>query len=210
MQTPGIAVCIASVPVGIPSIGGRVGDRPLTCVDLAGSRVGTEVRPVIRQRAWRGGTGMNSRTKSIIAAISLAVAAVALFVILSPGDSDQEPAKEATQEETSAAGETGSSQGVTDPEPAPKPPKPKVPTVVFKNGKPVGGVLGIEVKMGEQIKFRVKSDVADEVHVHGFDITRDVPAGGSVSLSFPADITGIYEAEVEHLGVRVAELQINP
>jgi len=153
---------------------------------------------------------MNSRTKSIIAAISLAVAAVALFVILSPGDSDQEPATEVAQEETRAAAETGSSQGATDPEPAPKPPKPKVPTVVFKNGKPVGGVLGIEVKMGGQIKFRVKSDVADEIHVHGFEITRDVAAGGSVSLSFPADITGIYEAEMEQLGVRVAELQINP
>ncbi len=40
---------------------------------------------------------------------------------------------------------------------------------------------------GEQVRFKVDSDVSDEVHVHGYDIMKDVKAGGSVSFDFPAD-----------------------
>ena len=40
---------------------------------------------------------------------------------------------------------------------------------------------------GEQVHFKVDSDVSDEVHVHGYDIMKDVKAGGSVSFDFPAD-----------------------
>ncbi len=43
------------------------------------------------------------------------------------------------------------------------------------------------------MRFRVESDVADEIHVHGFDITKEVAAGGSASFSFPADIEGVFE-----------------
>lgn len=151
---------------------------------------------------------MESRQKSIFAALVVIAVAVVLFVLLRPGDSGDEPSVEP------AAPVAAEAQGTTDQapagEPADKLSPPKVPTVVFANGKPTGGVLGIEVDKGEPIKFRIKSDIADEVHVHGFDISKDVPAGGSVSFSFQADITGIYEAEMEQLGVQVVELQINP
>ena len=41
------------------------------------------------------------------------------------------------------------------------------------------------------------SDVADEIHVHGYDLKKDVPAGGSVRFSFPASIEGVFEIELE-------------
>ena len=56
-----------------------------------------------------------------------------------------------------------------------------------KNGKPVGGIAEITVNEGEQVRFKVESDVSDEVHLHGYDIMKDVKAGGSVTLRLPGD-----------------------
>lgn len=85
-----------------------------------------------------------------------------------------------------------------------------VPTIVIEGGEPVGGVAELEYDAGDQVRFRVKSDVADEVHVHGYDISEDVPAGGSVSLDFPAEIEGIFEVELEQRVEQIAELRVNP
>jgi Cu-Zn family superoxide dismutase len=86
----------------------------------------------------------------------------------------------------------------------------EVPTIVVRNGEPVGGIQTLEFDAGEEIRFRVSSDAAEEIHVHGYDIAKDVPAGGTIEFDFPADLEGIYEAELEELGVQIAELRINP
>ncbi len=56
----------------------------------------------------------------------------------------------------------------------------------------------------------MRSDVAEEVHVHGFDVSKDVAAGGSVTFSFEANIDGKYEVELEHSAVQIASLSISP
>ena len=84
------------------------------------------------------------------------------------------------------------------------------PTVVVENGEPVGGVQELEFSAGERIRFNVKSAVADEVHVHGYDLMQDVPAGGEISFDFPAEIEGIFEVELEGRKEQIAELQVNP
>lgn len=85
-----------------------------------------------------------------------------------------------------------------------------VPTIEVENDEPVGGVQELEFDAGEEIRFRVSSDAAEEIHVHGYDIAKDVPAGGSVEFSFPAEIEGIFEVELEQLGTQIAELRVNP
>lgn len=87
---------------------------------------------------------------------------------------------------------------------------PAMTTIVIRGGEPVGGVQELEYGAGEQVRFDVRSDVADEIHVHGYDVMRDVPAGGSVSFSFPAEIEGIFEIELEERGEQIAELRVNP
>ncbi len=86
----------------------------------------------------------------------------------------------------------------------------EVPTIVVRDGEPVDGVEELEFSAGEEVRFRVTSDQAEEIHVHGYDLAKDVPAGGTVEFAFPAELEGIYEAELEQLGVQIAELQINP
>jgi len=88
--------------------------------------------------------------------------------------------------------------------------KSSLPTIVVRDGEPVGGVEELEYSAGDQIRFSVRSDVADEVHVHGYDISQEVPAGGSVAFSFPADIEGIFEVELEERVEQIAELTVNP
>lgn len=85
-----------------------------------------------------------------------------------------------------------------------------VPIIVVRNGEPVGGIQELEFDSGEQIRFKVRSDAAEEIHVHGYDIAEEVAAGGTVEFNFPAEIEGIFEAELEELGVQIAELRVNP
>jgi heme/copper-type cytochrome/quinol oxidase subunit 2 len=76
-------------------------------------------------------------------------------------------------------------------------------------GKPQGGVQKITVKKNDPVRFKVVSDVADEIHVHGYNFHKDVEKGGSVSFNFPAKIDGIFVVELESRGEQIASLQVN-
>ena len=89
--------------------------------------------------------------------------------------------------------------------------------ITFRNGAPVGGVREIEVAKGDRIRLDVTPDVPAEVHVHGYEITKEVEAGQTATLEFPATAEGVFEVEVHHLvngeeesGVQVAELNVTP
>ncbi len=149
---------------------------------------------------------MNAKTRNSLLAAGIVILAVALFVVLNPrGDEDPVAANTASP---SAEGTTGA----TDESPV-KPEKPKPPTVpkiVIQGGQPVGGVLKIDSKEGDRIKFMVDSDVTEEIHVHGFDVSKEVEAGQTVTIAFDAEFTGIFEAELENSAVPIAEIQVNP
>lgn len=125
---------------------------------------------------------MNSNTTRLVAGIAVIVVAIVLLVVLKNDDSSK----------------TTSNTGG------------KVTTIVIKHGKPVGGIADLTYNKGEQVRFKVDSDVSDEVHVHGYDIMKDVEAGGSVSFDFPATIEGVFEAELEGRKEQILELTVNP
>ncbi|HEV2858358.1 MAG TPA: hypothetical protein VGW80_08155 [Solirubrobacterales bacterium] len=126
---------------------------------------------------------MNTRTALIGAA--LVVAAVVLLIVLSSSGGD----------DASSTTEAG-----------------KVPTVVVdKQGKPVGGVRELVYKKGDQIHFRVKVPFEEEIHLHGYDVAKEVPkGGGTVTYDLPADTEGIFEAELEGRGEQIVELKVEP
>jgi FtsP/CotA-like multicopper oxidase with cupredoxin domain len=89
--------------------------------------------------------------------------------------------------------------------------------ITFRNGAPVGGVREIEVAKGDPVRLDVTPDVPAEVHVHGYEVAREVEAGQTAKLEFPATAEGVFEVEVHHLvngeeesGVQVAELNVTP
>ncbi len=83
-------------------------------------------------------------------------------------------------------------------------------TIVVHDEEPVNGVEKLEYSAGEQVEFKVKSNTATEVHVHGYEIEKKVPAGGTVTVSFPGELEGIYDVEVHPAEEQIAELRVNP
>ena len=81
-------------------------------------------------------------------------------------------------------------------------------SVLVKGGKPVGGIQRATVKKGQNVAIVVHSDVADEVHVHGYDLHKDVAAGGTVRIAFPATIAGVFEAELESRKLQIVEFTV--
>ena len=139
--------------------------------------------------------------------VGAVVVAVAAFLILQPAD-DSEPTRQATQ----PAGETSTAPAATNatadqPEPAPK---PDVTRIRVRGGEPVGGEAEVTVSNGDPIRLLVTSDVSDQVHVHGFDLSKPVGPGQPARISFKANIEGIFEVELEERAVPIAKLEVRP
>jgi hypothetical protein len=83
-------------------------------------------------------------------------------------------------------------------------------TIEVKDAKPVGGVQTLTYTKGGTIDFTVKSDTADEIHFHGYDIGKDVDAGGSVQFKVPATIDGEFEVELEEHKEQIANVKVEP
>jgi FtsP/CotA-like multicopper oxidase with cupredoxin domain len=89
-------------------------------------------------------------------------------------------------------------------------PKGGPATVTVRDAKPVGGVQQLKWKKGQTIDLTVKSDTADEVHFHGYDVHKDVAKGGSVNFRFPATIDGKFIVELEQHKQTLAEVEVTP
>jgi hypothetical protein len=83
-------------------------------------------------------------------------------------------------------------------------------TVRVVDAKPEGGIKKLSFKKGDQVQFKVVSDTADEIHVHGYDLMKDVPKGGSISFSFKGSIEGRFVVELEDHKQQIAELDVTP
>ncbi len=85
---------------------------------------------------------------------------------------------------------------------------PQAIEITIEGGKPVSGITKATVKKGSPTVLVVHSDVADEVHLHGYDLHADVKAGGTARIRFQATIAGVFEAELESRGLQILELTV--
>ena len=86
-----------------------------------------------------------------------------------------------------------------------------VPTieVTYAGGSVTGGVRTAKVALNTKVRLQVTSDVADEVHVHTYDVMADVAAGQTVTLEVDATIPGRHEVELEDLGKPLILLEVS-
>ena len=144
--------------------------------------------------------------------IGVVVLAIILFVALRPDDS--EPVANTTSEaqttvqtttELTTTEETTTEETTTT-TPADQPQRINVE---FRNGEVVGGIVRADIDEGAQVVLVVRADVTDEVHLHGDDLLADVAPGQPGRITFRADMVGEFEAELEDLGVPIAELAVS-
>jgi hypothetical protein len=94
---------------------------------------------------------------------------------------------------------------------APSPTAPAVDQTIditYAGGKVSGVSSLVKVKLNSRVALTVTSDVADEVHFHGYDKSADVAKGGTVTIVFKATLPGRFIVELEKLGRRLVTLQI--
>ena len=84
-----------------------------------------------------------------------------------------------------------------------------VPVAVrITSGKVDPPVHRVTVPLGARVDLTVTSDVADAVHVHGYDFEKTLPAGAPATLSFTADQPGLFEVETHETGLQLVQLVV--
>lgn len=151
---------------------------------------------------------MSSTQRLSLLALAVVVLVGGYFVARSAGDDDPETTTETVVQTvvvTAGAGADAPATATTVP-----PAEPQEPTIVVRGGEPAGGVQDLEFEKGETIRFRVRSDVEEEAHLHGYDVSKPVGPGTVARFRVPAEIEGRFELELEHSAVPIAEITVQP
>ncbi|HEU5489749.1 MAG TPA: hypothetical protein VFU84_03065 [Gaiellaceae bacterium] len=130
------------------------------------------------------------------------------FLLASCGGDDGESG--GTTIETTTTSETTTTTTTTTETTPPPPPGPTEIRIVIVDGAPKGGIVREEVQKNDRVVLIVRSDVSDHIHLHGYDIMRDVAPGEPARLPFKATIPGRFEVELEDRGVQIADITVRP
>src|SRR4051812_16252959 len=109
------------------------------------------------------------------------------YIVLRPKDDDADSSatiatptstQSAPVETTGGATATTEAPAETTTTPAQTTPA-QVPTITVKDGQPVGGVKELDFHKGDTIAFTITANApGGEVHFHGYDIAKEIPASG--------------------------------
>ena len=162
---------------------------------------------------------MNARDYRLWVIVGGIAAAIVLFFLLRPSD-DEEAASTttaATTAETTTGTETvtETAPGVTVTEEQPAETTPAEPGVQrfsarIEGGSVVGGIQRWQVAQGDDVRIVVRSDVDDELHLHGYDIEKPVGPAKPAIFAFGATIPGRFELESHESGGQIAQLDVRP
>jgi hypothetical protein len=80
----------------------------------------------------------------------------------------------------------------------------------IRSGRLVSGPTVIKVAQGDEVTLQISSDVADELHLHGYDLHLKIPAGEPAILKFNADRSGRFPYELHHAHSDIGALEVYP
>jgi hypothetical protein len=132
------------------------------------------------------------------------IVAVVLFLVLRPDDESTTP--------TTTPTTTGATTTQTVPTTTATPTRPEVQRIRidFRNGRVVGGIRRARVEQGERVRLVVRADLSDEVHLHGYDISRRIRPGAPTLIVFRATVVGQFEVELEERHIQLADIEVRP
>jgi len=119
----------------------------------------------------------------------------------------------ASSEETSAGPTSSATPSATPSETAEVPAQTpansvRTITVTIRGGRIEPPPGRVRVSQGETVRLVVASDVADEVHVHGYDLEKQLLPGQPTTIQFTADQPGLFEVETHELGKVLFQLLV--
>jgi hypothetical protein len=66
----------------------------------------------------------------------------------------------------------------------------------------------LDVAAGTQVRIVTSGEIADQVHIHGYEVRVDVTPGESNELEFIADETGRFAVELEFWHLPIFDLRV--
>ena len=130
--------------------------------------------------------------------IAMLIAALAMGAVgLAGCGGDDNAADAVTTTETATTATTPASEA-------------KVITVNVVKGIPQGGIQRPTVKRGDKVVLVIRTDSGEAVHLHGYNIEKEVVPGKAVRLPFTANIAGRFEVELHPTDALLAVIEVQP
>lgn len=93
---------------------------------------------------------------------------------------------------------------------APRISVPQAYAFTIRDGKKIAGPPIIQVPLNTEIRLVVNADKQDELHVHGYDLAKELPAGETIELIFTAERSGRFGIELHDAHAELTTLQVQP
>ena len=139
--------------------------------------------------------------------IAVMLAAVAASVIALAGCGGDDGTDAVTTTETVPTAPTTQTQTTTPTTPAAQ---AKVITIRVVGGVPQGGIQRPTIDQGDKVVLVVRTDSGEAVHLHGYNIEKEIVPGTPVRLPFTANIAGRFEVELHPTDTLLAVLEVKP
>ena len=86
--------------------------------------------------------------------------------------------------------------------------KPVVISITAVNGRPVGGIKRPTVRKGQTVRIVVRTNVGIQVHLHGYNIEKNVRKGVPTVIQFVAKVQGRFALELHPMDALLAQLTV--
>jgi hypothetical protein len=143
-------------------------------------------------------------------AVTLVAAAVSALALSGCGDDDKQTVTTTESPPAATTTDVTTTEDTTPAQTTPATPKPRTIAIVVDQGRPRGGIKRPTIEQGEKIVLVVRSDAGEEVHVHGYDVERELTPGKTLRIPITATIPGRFEVELHHPDVLLAVLEVRP
>ena len=139
----------------------------------------------------------------------LAAIAASAFALAGCGGDDSTEAVTTTETVATAPTDTTTTTDTTATTTTPAA-QAKVITVRVVGGRPQGGIQRPTVDQGDKVVLVVRTDSGEAVHLHGYNIEKEVVPGKPVRLPFTANIAGRFEVELHPTDTLLAVIEVKP
>lgn len=154
---------------------------------------------------------MNKTILTLIAVIIVAIAGYFAFGKDNVNQSGQQAVNPPAAQQPTPASQIGESPAqITEPPMLP-PVDPNLVTAEFNYTKdsPYEPQV-IKVEEGQKVVLKVTADIADEAHLHGYNVSKPTKPGEQVVLELTANKSGRFELELEKIKKPLGYLEIYP